>query len=311
MRTFLRPVFMSAAVLFVCALASNLHGALITFSELTNLTTDLTSPPAGYQPLENAYPTPGSNVDGANIGVGLTITGLLTNFSNTAPALEHTQSVTPSDTAYADLFLLAANGGTVTFTFTSPVDVPSLFYAFNTLSMDSPVGPTTFNGYTHSGDMTPAISDTLSTHSASRWDEVTGLGTTPIEQLTIVTSGQYLQLDDFTVNAVPEPATLSLVMVGGLILLGRFGWQRAAGTAIAQPDLNVRQDRRREPRYRFEFAGEKFECVTANTAKPHARHKRRVPGHPFLLGWEDSCRLSLISGGLPCAPSTAPDDGPA
>jgi hypothetical protein len=195
------------------------QAALITFSDLTTLSSgDLI--PATYQPLENAYPVAGGNVDGANIGV--TITWGTTNAPMAAAysgTTDHTYSVNPSDTsgmnAYDD------GNTTIQMTFSKPVTLPSFFFAYH--DQPSPESPM-FNGYTLPTDTTPKISFMGSYPGSTglAWQQATGFGTTPVEKVTFSGNGaQQLQLDDMTINATPEPACVSVFSLAAFGLLAR------------------------------------------------------------------------------------------
>lgn len=203
--------------------AQPVRAALVTFSGLHNGINTATDPednttpdpiPPGYQPLLNAYPAPGGNVDGANIGVTVTWAHADIAAQPFSGVFDHTAMVS-SDNAEE---LMYGNGGTIDVQFSHPVYIPSLYYANYSAGTYS----ITISGYTTIGDATPANSSTFPytesngpNNGGYDWKQYTGLAGTPITELKI-SGDNYIQTDDYTINLAPEPATLGLIGLGTL-----------------------------------------------------------------------------------------------
>jgi hypothetical protein len=232
-----RLVLTFAVMCLTPVFQSEVRAALITFSGLHNGITTATDPedtstssfiPINYQPLQNAYPAPGGNVDGANLGVSITWgTAKVAEFPDNPGVNDHTHQVTPTDNANENL--LDIPHSTITLTFSAPVTLPDLWFGYNSGPTSAPLLNTSFSGFTLQSDSTPVVAfdQTYPGGGPIVWQEVTGFGTTPLEKITIITdSGNtlggtdgYFQLDDITVSTVPEPASLAMLMTGGLASL--------------------------------------------------------------------------------------------
>lgn len=219
-----------AAVLaaVACGAATDRADAVVvTLSGLNNGVNTATDPnntstgqaiPVNYQPLLNAYPAPGGGVDGGNIGVTITYANSFVAAKATnATVNDHTQMATPSDNAQVNLYDNGANP--ITLTFSDAVTMPSFFYTFFATGTYSG----TFSAFTNAADTTPVASFTFGPTSIGSyvWQEETRFGTTPMRKVTFSRSSQFLQLDDFTINPVPEPGALGLLGTAGLGLFAR------------------------------------------------------------------------------------------
>jgi len=101
----------------------------------------------------------------------------------------------------------------ITVIFSSPVTIPDFFFAYYNNGPANPI----FNGYTNPGDATTAVTGNgVYPGGSYNWQE-TGLGSTPIREIQLfANNGAYLQIDDMTVNRVPEPGSLVLFGLGAL-----------------------------------------------------------------------------------------------
>jgi hypothetical protein len=219
---------MLASVAALAAAAPS-QAALVTFSGLHNGINTATDPenfntgqpiPANYQPLLHAYPAPNSNTDGANIGVTITWNQASIAAQPFGGVFDHTADVS-TDNAEVLGYIDSAD---FLVTFSQPVLIPSFFFA--NFNGGGPYG-IRFQGFTNPGDATPAYdSGPLTYNQASShpgggydWIQETGLAGTLVQQIRF-SGDNYKQFDDFTI-VVPEPASLSLVGLGGLALLRR------------------------------------------------------------------------------------------
>jgi hypothetical protein len=222
-----RAAFVAASALLVSFAARPTQAAVITFSGLNNGVNTATDPentttgqaiPSSYQPLMNAYPAPGGNTDGGNIGVTISyLNSFVAAKASNSGVNEHTHQVTPTDTANENLYDNGTNP--ITLTFDQQVSVPSFYYAFFGAATYS----VTFSAYTNAADPTPVVTYNAGPTAVGSyaWTQVTQFGTTPIQKITFSRSAQYLQLDDITVNAVPEPSVLGLIGGAAMFLLRR------------------------------------------------------------------------------------------
>ena len=231
--------FVAVAIITIVTIAASkpATAALITFSGLNNGVNTTTDPgttgqgtpvPSNYQPLLNAYTAPGGNVNGSNIGVTITWGTVAGNTSaaltpgTTTGSSDHTYSVNSTDTAGEDVY--DSGNLSVTVFFSRPITLPSFFFAYH----QATAAPETamFKGYTLPGDTTPAVTFTGSYPGSTglAWQQATGFGSTPLEQVTFLgNTVTQMQIDDLTVNVVPEPAGLSITCFAavGLLACGR------------------------------------------------------------------------------------------
>lgn len=212
--------------LAVFAVPPDARAAVITFSGLNNGVNTATDPhntttgnaiPSNYQPLMNAYPAPGGNTDGGNIGVTITYaSSFVAAKASNNTVNDHTQMATATDSAQVNLYDNSQT--TISLTFDKAVAVPSFWYAF----FASGTYSGTFSAYTNAADTTPAATYTFgpSAKTSYAWAEETRFGDTPLRKLTFTRSAQYLQIDDITVVLAPEPGAAGVLAAGSAALLG-------------------------------------------------------------------------------------------
>ncbi len=209
-------------VTIVISTVASGQAARITFSAFNNGVTSPTDPEntntgaavvSSYQPLLNAYPAPGGNVDGANIGRTITWgAGFFgANTASNPGVIDHTHLVTASDTGNHVAF---DNGSaTMTLTFDQPVSIPSFHYAY--FSGSAGAIPT-FQGFTRASDTLPVVTvrPTAYPGGAYVWSEITAFGNTPLQKVVFSKGeGNFLQLDDLTINAVSAPSSQAQVSI--------------------------------------------------------------------------------------------------
>ncbi len=131
---------------------------------------------------------------------------------------DHTSGVAGSPNYYA----FAYDGSTMNFGFSAPVNIPSLWFkGFN--------GDTSFISLTAYSDagMTVVYSNNTLPDNPT-WTQFTGLaGLNNIRQLTLFSSDA-ANIDDITVNSVPEPASITYFALGAI---GLFWANRRRGRA--------------------------------------------------------------------------------
>lgn len=162
-----------------------LQAGIITFSDIPNPDPEGAIPP-GYAPA--ALPS------------GVTITS---NLLYSREMSDHTGDA-------ANTYVFDDAGSNITFS--EPVEVPSLFILLDEWSAN----PSVVSGYI-TGNPNPVW--TSSTTVFNTWVELTQGAGLPID--TLVFAAQWSRVDDITVNAVPEPASLTLLGVGAVALLAR------------------------------------------------------------------------------------------
>lgn len=202
------------------------HAALITFSGLTPNPQGVPIP-AAYQPLQTGYGSgdsylgagtgqPGSATDGGPLGVTITWDGLS---SDSNPRVNGGVTDHTGDTA-AEVGYDNGNGlPAIDIKFSSLVTVPNLFYAYFNH------GATTADQFVGLVGGVPVVTFTQAyPGGAYNWQGVTGFGNTQVDEIQAHAqggAGQFLQLDDITVNAVPEPTSLGLLGLGAISLIAR------------------------------------------------------------------------------------------
>lgn len=217
---------MLSALIVGGALASSSQAAVITFSGA--YPNGQTTIPAAYQPLLNGYAAGGDNYTGVNDGLtraaadggplGITITwdGLSatsgTVYNN--GVADHT-----GDQAAMVAYDNGSGPPAIDIKFSSQVTVPNLFYAYYSH------GATTADQFVGLVGGVPVVTFTQAYPGGNyNWQDVTGFGNVHVDEIQAHAQqggGQFLQLDDITVNAVPEPATLSMLGLGAISLLVR------------------------------------------------------------------------------------------
>jgi hypothetical protein len=209
-----------AAALAALVPSAGASAALVTFSGAYDVGQNPI--PQTYQPLQNQYTGPDGTSDGADVDVTITWNNAWTsNPQANGGVYDHTTGNVPNRQG-----VVLYDGGNASFgmTFDQPVTVPDFYFA-NFLGG----GPFTmrFQGFANAGDATAAV-DVTRTYSQTtgpnnggyQWIQENGLGATPIRQL-VISGDNFKQIDDMTINVVPEPAALGLLAVGGVGLLAR------------------------------------------------------------------------------------------
>lgn len=179
---------LAAAIMAVPMTAANSFAGIVTFSDL---------------PADSESPV-ASNYQPAGLPAGIT-----TTFSNFNQYNLLSEIIDDHTGDAANTYIWPETGSPATIEFAGgPVEVPSLWVNFDFGSDITVNGLLNGNQVWTSGPVTD-----------ENWVEVIAGAGISIDALSI--TGQYSRVDDITVNAVPEPATLGLVSIAGLGMLKR------------------------------------------------------------------------------------------